>query len=383
VNRTAVEPVTTLVATSADPDPEAAAAAILEQLGTDHPLYLLFVTADYPLEALATRLGTVWGERLIGCTSAGNIGPAGFGSAPVLAMAFRGGDLSARTVVIEPLSDLGGALERARPELEDLLRSQSSGEAFALLLVDGLSLVEEHLTAALKSLLGGISLIGGSAGDNLSFTGTSVLAGGEFGSDRATLTIISTASPFQVFRLHHYEPQDTVLVITSASPERRLVHEINGIPAAQALAELLDVTIAELGPEVFSSHPLVMRAGGETWVRSVSRPLPDGSLQFFAAIETGAVLRPGRPGDAVALLRHRLESIEAGLGGRITGLFTFDCILRRIELRRAGLDEEIGQVLSRYPVGGFSTYGEQFDDFHMNQTMVGVAFGGPASVGEA
>ena len=38
-------------------------------------------------------------------------------------------------------------------------------------------------------------------------------------------------------------------------------------------------------------------------------------------------------------------------------------------------------VMAEYRTSGFSTYGEQYDDFHMNQTMVGVAFGGPALSG--
>jgi hypothetical protein len=36
--------------------------------------------------------------------------------------------------------------------------------------------------------------------------------------------------------------------------------------------------------------------------------------------------------------------------------------------------------MAEYGTVGFSTYGEQYDDFHMNQTMVGVAFGGPSGL---
>jgi hypothetical protein len=154
------------------------------------------------------------------------------------------------------------------------------------------------------------------------------------------------------------------------------VHEINGIPAAVALAEAIGVAVSDLGTDHFITNPVLLRAAGENWVRGISGVLPDGGLQFSAAIDTGAVLRLARPGDVEGLLRNRLAGLRAELGGRISGLLAFDCIGRRIELTRAGRDEAIGQVLSEYHVVGFSTYGEQFDDFHMNQTMVGVAFGG-------
>jgi hypothetical protein len=373
-------PKTMAVAISSNPDPVAAARDLIDQLGTDQPLYVLFVTEPYPRAALAVELGRAWGQRLIGCTSAGNIGPNGFESAPVLAVALQGRDLAAHTLVIEPLSDLPRALERALPALERALQTEAWRDAFGLLLIDGLPMMEEPVAASLKSLLGGIPLIGGSAGGNpaAASTRTEVLADGAFSADRATLTLVSTPVPFRVFRLHHYEAQETILVITAASPDRRLVHEINGQPAAAAIADAIGVEVAELGSDLFSMNPLVLRAGGESWVRSIAAPLPDGSLQFFAAIDTGAVLRPGRAMGAESILRQRLESIRQDLGGSITGLFVLDCLLRRIEFSRSGTGDAIERALVEYPVAGFNTYGEQFDDFHMNQTMVGVAFGDPA-----
>jgi hypothetical protein len=376
VIRTATAPIVTTVATTAQPDPTAAAAALVAQLGTEDALYALFVTADYPRAELAAALAPFWDERVIGCTSAGNIGTAGFSTDPVLAIAFRGGGLTAHTIVIEPLSDRSTALQRARAELALLPPTGAGVESFGMLLVDGLSMAEEHVAAALTLALGDIPLIGGSAGDDLTFRQTAVLAGGEFRSDRATLTVVSTRAPFQVFRMQHYEPQETVLVITAASPGRRLVHEINGGPAAPAYAEAIGVPVAELGPQHFIANPVLLRAAGENWVRGISAALPDGSLQFNAAISTGAALRLGRPGDAEELLRRRFGGIRDDLGGRITGLLAFDCIGRRVELAQAGLDAAIGQVFAEYRTVGFSTYGEQFNDLHMNQTMVGVAFGG-------
>jgi hypothetical protein len=242
--------------------------------------------------------------------------------------------------------------------------------------MDGLSLLEEHVTASLRPALADTPLIGGSAGDDLSFTETAVLHGGAFRPDRATVTVLSTTAPFRPFRLQHYQPSEKFLVITAATPEKRIVHDLNGMPAAQAFADAIGVPVAGLGPAVYSSNPLILRAAGESWVRSIRRALPDGSLQFFAAIDTGEVLRLAGSNDPVRHLRERFDQIGLELGGKISGALSFDCILRRLDFTRSGVDEAISRAMSDYGIAGFSTYGEQFEGFHMNQTMVGVAFGG-------
>jgi hypothetical protein len=373
------EPIAMRSATSANPDPVAAAAELIGELGTTAALYAVFVTATYPRDPLAAALNEAWGERLIGCTSAGNIGAEGFVDAPVVVIALSGGDLRVQTLVIEPISDLPAAIEQIRPELTRLRTPVPGHEAFALLLVDGLSMLEEYVASALKPLLGDTPLIGGSAGDDLSFAQTGVLSGGSFGADRATVSVVSTTAPFHIFRIQHHEPDDTVLVITAATPDERTVHEINGMPAAQAFADAIGVGVGELGPDHFSTYPVLLRVAGENWIRSIFRALPDGSLQFFAAIDTGAVLRLGFSSNSESLLRDRLDSVASELDGDLVGVLAFDCILRRMDFKKSGLEGAVSRTMSQYRTAGFSTYGEQFDDFHMNQTMVGVAFGGSGS----
>ena len=51
----------------------------------------------------------------------------------------------------------------------------------------------------------------------------------------------------------------------------------------------------------------------------------------------------------------------------------FDCILRRLALERAGMTAQMSDLLARYRVAGFNTYGEQHRGMHVNQTFVGMA----------
>lgn len=359
---------------SDDTDPVVAAGQLVAQLGTEADLYLVFVASPYPVRELGRELGRAWGGRMIGCTSAGNLGPHGYEEASVTAVALSGGGLRARTVVIEPLDRLATALEAAQTQLADIREEIDPAHAFAVLLVDGLSRQEEHLAASLGMILGDVPLVGGSAGDDLTFQSTEVLCGDRFRSNAATVTVVSLDAPFQVFRVQHFEPGESVLVITDASPGDRIVRTINGMPAATAYAQALGLSTDELDTGVFSAHPVTVRAGGQAWVRSVARVVPGGGLAFYAAIDTGAVLRPADALDPVANLRDHLEALRSGLGA-ISGMLAFDCILRRVEFRDAGQLAEIGDLLRSVAAAGFSTYGEQFGDFHINQTMVGVAFG--------
>src|SRR5438477_138451 len=83
--------------------------------------------------------------------------------------------------------------------------------------------------------------LGGSAGDDLRFERTAVYHDGRFLSDAALFVHFRTSEPFVTFKVQHFVPTAQKLVITDADPERRMVREINGMPAGQAYAELVGI----------------------------------------------------------------------------------------------------------------------------------------------
>ena len=50
-----------------------------------------------------------------------------------------------------------------------------------------------------------------------------------------------------------------------------------------------------------------------------------------------------------------------------------DCLLRRVEAEQKQLTGDISRLLSRHRAVGFSTYGEQVNSMHVNQTLTGMA----------
>jgi len=240
--------------------------------------------------------------------------------------------------------------------------------------VDGLCGREESVTRAFHDGLGGIPLVGGSAGDELAFRDTRVLYKDRLVGDAAVLLVATTRTPFTTFKSQNFTATEDRLVVTDAVPERRIVTEINGCPAAEEYARALGLDPARLGPGVFAAHPVVVRIGNTDFVRSIQRVLPDGSLAFFCAIDRGLVFKLARAGDLLASLEESLTDIRARIGepGLILG---FDCILRLLDCRQRDLAERVGAWLARQRVMGFSTFGEQYQGMHVNQTFTGIAFG--------
>ena len=119
---------------------------------------------------------------------------------------------------------------------------------FAFLVVDGLSIREDALTAALAPGLGPVPLFGGSAGDGTRFERTLVIHGAEAQENAAVLAMVRTDCRARVFSLDHLRPTERRMVVTEADPARRLVRQINAEPAAREYARLLGMDPLQLTP---------------------------------------------------------------------------------------------------------------------------------------
>ncbi|MFK7989407.1 MAG: FIST N-terminal domain-containing protein [Sandaracinaceae bacterium] len=356
-----------------EPDSARAAAEIASQLGADPDVVFCFVSPAYDLAVLGAALASAFPEVLVvGCTTSGQVGSSGYQSGGITAAALGG--VVVKSLLLEPLDqcveDLDEFIARSSARLAAL---HGVPNTFGFLLADGLSMMEERLIAGLHAAAGEVPIVGGSAGDDLAFNATHVLHEGRFRSNAAVLTLVSCPTPFSVMNFAHHEPSDFRMAITKAIPDERLVLEIDGIPAAEAYASLVGVPVAELGPEVFSKHPVTLRVNDAHYIRSIQKVEPDGSIRFYCAIEEGLVLRLARPSRVIETLNESFDAAHRELGGRPDVVLGCDCILRRLELESMGMDDEVGALLARRRVTGFSTYGEQLNGVHVNQTFVGVA----------
>ncbi len=361
-------------------DPREAASQLHAAIAQpDVALVIFFCSSEYDLDALTGELNRLFGDTpLVGCTTAGEIGPLGYRDGSLSGVSFSAHVCTAAIGHVEHLREFsvpdGQALsQRLLRELEDSPSLPPDGERFALLFVDGLSAREEMLAYALQLGLRDVPLIGGSAGDGLRFATTRVYCDGCFRSDSAALRVAQTPLPIATFKTQHFVPTDERLVVTSADPARRRVKEINGLPAAEEYAHILGVSPAELDVGHFAASPVVVLIDGADYVRSIQKVNGDGSLTFYCAIEDGLVLRIAHGVGLVADLEQALSRVRDRVGPPQLVL-TSDCILRKQEMVQGGLQHEVEEILRRSNAVGFSTYGEQYCGVHVNQTLTGISF---------
>lgn len=333
-----------------------------------------FVSGHTDLEVLGPLLAT-FGGPVVACTTAGQLGRSGFEHGGLTTAIVQGG-LKVQSFLVRSLGDLAASLDElvVAVHASGVLAHGHELTVFGLVLVDGLSGVEERLMEGLSLRLPSVPMIGGSAGDDLEFRSTRVYWQGQFLEDVAVVHLFTTAHPVTQFKFQHHIPTDRRLVITRATPERRMVHEINGVPAVEAYAEAIGVPVASLTEPLMAEFPLMIRIAGELFSRSVHHVEPDGSLHFYCAIDVGLVLRLGQTHDIVGTAKAAFATARARAGEPAL-VIGCDCVLRRLEIERLGYTEEISQVLADNRVVGFSCYGEQFNSMHATQIFAGVMIG--------
>jgi len=368
---------------------EAAVAEIAEGLtagGTDgRPLacVLVFCSSHFDLDRLAAALAQRFGDTpVVGCTTAGELTPLGYRSGSITAVAFPADEFA---LVVQRLDHVSGfEIADARPIATRVLERVEAGarhlgpgaRPIGLLMVDGLCVREELMVSALYDALDGVPLIGGSAGDDLEFTRTLVLHEGRFHADAGLLLVLSTTRPFKIFRNQHFVHSDKKMVVTQADPARRIVTEINAEPAAREYARLVGLEGEPLTPMIFAAYPVVVRTGGEYYVRAIQKVNEDESLTFFCAIDEGIVLTVAEGVDIVRNLEELFTRLREEIGPPDLVL-AFDCVLRSLEIEQKQLKQVVSGLLNRNNVIGFCTYGEQYNAMHVNQTFTGLAIGAP------
>lgn len=362
-----------------DPDP---VGHLAQALGDGLAFVALFVSPEADFAAVMAGTLRFGDAVVVGCTTAGEIGAQGYAEGSIMAIGLSRQDFVAAPILIPDLGQLDGpGLVRDTVRARTALVAQEPGwsQEFAFLLVDGLSVREDALVSTLAAGLGPVPLFGGSAGDGSRFQETFVALGDRVHRNAAVLCMIRTACEVQVFSLDHLRPSEKRMVVTEADPARRIVRQINAEPAAREYARMLGKDPEQLSAFTFAAHPVVVRFGGAHHVRAIQRMLDNGDLVFFSAIDEGLVLTLADAEDMSQHLERELSRITKGRSPE--AIWACDCILRRLEAEEKQQVRALSEVMRRNRVVGFSTYGEQINGLHVNQTMTGVAIFAPTEQG--
>ncbi len=341
----------------------------------DLALVVLFLSPMTDVTALIGQAQRKFAPaQVVGCTTAGEISAAGYSEGEIVAVGFPQSHFQARTILIDDLDDFDAhdLIERMIRNRNHMARDTPDWVSdFTFLLVDGLSTKEDTLTSQLSVGLGPVAFFGGSAGDGTDFKKTYVLHGGRPHPNAAILIQIRSRCPIKVFKTDHLIPSQLRMVVTGADPARRIVHEINAEPAAREYARLLGKDPEQLTTFTFAAHPVVVQIGDQHHVRAIQQVADNGDLVFFSAIDEGVVLTLAEPENMVTHLQREMDMLSER--GKPAIVLACDCILRRVEAEQKQMTQDISKILRANNVLGFSTYGEQINSMHVNQTLTGVA----------
>lgn len=344
----------------------------------DTKVVIFFCSSKYNLEKLGNELARQFDCKLIGCTTAGEISASGYQDGGIVGASLCSDEIEVHCNMITSLDEF--SLSEAAKYASDTLAAFSpvkefdTEKMFGFLMIDGLSMLEDIAIASLFTSFGGIPILGGSAGEDLSFEKTYIYDQGRFKTNAAMFAVFKTALPFKVFRIQHFQPTEIKAIVTGAEPKARIITEINGEPAAAEYARLIGAKTEDLGTMAFSEHPFMLKVGGEWYVRSIQKNNSDDSLSMFSAIEEGLVLTVGRGVDIVKNLKEQMAVLEENFSENRFYLLC-DCILRKQELNALDLIGDINKLLQNMNNIGFSTYGEQYHSIHVNQTLTGLIIG--------
>ncbi len=341
---------------------------------------ICFVCASYDTAAFAAEIHACLPDTPIyGCTTAGELTLSGWASNSVVAIGFLRKDFTLVAHMLAKLSDFGveegrAAAAEARAALMAKIPEGGADHCFGMLLIDGMCRREEAVISALYSAFDDIPVIGGSAGDSMSFERTWMIRDGAIHRDAALLLLFHTDIPFSTFKSDYFEPTSLKMVVTEADTEQRVVRELNAEPAAQEYAHQVGLIESSLDAASFASHPVLVGVGGQYYARSIQKVNADGSLSFFCAIDEGLVLTVAKTLDPYESTLATFQRMEAELGA-VSVYIGFDCVLRRLAAERSQIAHRLSDLYRAHRVVGFNTYGEQYRSMHVNQTFTGIALG--------
>ncbi len=390
------------------------------KLTTQPALTIVFASTNIPHSQgdIVSTIRRELGGEVWGCSTAGEISGTGFHKNTVVALSIEApktifnANTETEPFGEDPTASGMNVTRRAFKNLESVLdifllkfflKSQKSDALEILralsynmlITMDGLPGVEERvLQGAAKETLNKIGTAGGSAGDDLKFTGTYVYS--KFG---AHTEAVSVAAIYTILKVGvgikiGFVPDGSPFkygVVTKNGETQRIVKTINNELAVKVYMRWLGASNIEDANRNFAENPLgAIEPSSKIWkVRSPARILEDGSILFYSDMPEGtgvSLLRSNKELHVSAVREAVKEAIRrAGNPEKIGAVILFDCILRDIlsDIYGTKQDEinEIKRIVgSDVPIIGFSTYGETGNSdlmplWHHNQTITAMVIG--------
>jgi len=307
--------------------------------------------------------------KLLGCTTSGELSSNGFSNHSLVALVFKQIKRFS-TAVIPDVSKTPilhyNKIDRAIAESG---MSKTGDNGFIIQLITGHNAGEEKALSTIESRFDNPpNLIGGSAGDDLAFKITYVSINGKIYKDAAVLAFINDNN-FKIYKENIFEDSKKIMQVTKANVKERIVYEFDGKPAAKRYADLLEIRESDLEEKIFL-NPLGRIIGNDIFISSPKSINNDGSISFYSRIYNKVHVSILKATDPLTVLEETKSKINRDFK-KIEGIFSINCILRTLQFKENGIEQKYIDSLRKLTknFGGFTSYGEQINNLHLNQTL--------------
>jgi hypothetical protein len=244
-------------------------------------------------------------------------------------------------------------------------RVKGNKNAFALLLCDGLSGMEESILTTFYFADDDFKIIGGSAGDDLQFKETLVYIGNK--RVHSVALFFNSEKKTYIVKENIYVSTDNKLLITEADTIKRIVRTLNGNPASVEYAKILGVKESEL-PNYFMNNPLGKFYEDDIYIASPMKVNSDKSITFYCQLSPNSFVQVLKPSNPIEEVKKTINKAPF----KPSFIFAINCILRSLKFQQENIWKDIDKEIIKFCPNtcGFISYGEQFYKMHSNQTMV-------------
>lgn len=237
---------------------------------------------------------------------------------------------------------------------------------------------EESVLSALNSVLfsHNIPVFGGTAGDSGNMAGTKVALNGIVKDCCTVFAIIhNEGGAIHFFRENIYTPATgNLLTATKTDTQTRTVMEYNSKPAAQMFAQELGVSEDQI-TKYFDTHPMGRLVGNDMFITANCALGKNHAITYHARIMDNAKVCVLKPDSYKEIIQDTMQQIKAKCPSPSLSIMCH-CLARTLLFEGDGYLNEyartMSSVLGNYI--GFSGYGEQFGEQHLNQTMIVIVF---------
>ena len=307
---------------------------------------------------LIQNLSLSVGDNVILCSTSGKFSPKGYKENVITGFSYD--------------SELAEIVEIMYPPAKSLKQLQKSYKkvknnpnAFALLLCDGLSAMEESIITTFYFADSNFKIIGGSAGDNLKFEKTLIYIGKK--KVHSVAVFFDMKKRTQLIKENIYIPSGKNLLVTDADPINRTVKTFNNNLASVEYAKILGIKETDL-PNHFMNNPLGKISKDKINIASPMKINPDKSITFYSQILPNTFVEVLQPANYNQVMKETLASAAF----KPSFVLSINCILRSLMFLDKNLwgtvDSNLLSLCKNQT--GFISYGEQFYQNHFNQTMV-------------